>query len=153
MLTFFFFQFTFFSSSSSFQACVAAMAQYADREETRQYVSAEMLPKMHKVTLECKDQEQLEKLSRNLREKDVEHSLWVCRPCMNGCFSLHTTYTNGISHQCQLRCSRLSSQRTFQHVLRRDPIADLLCQSFSKSSNASVDAASDDVVWGCCKDG
>ena len=61
-------------------ASVAAIADFPEREETKQYVSLKNLKSMTKVVLEVKGETQLESLSEKLRTNDVEHHCWREQP-------------------------------------------------------------------------
>ena len=61
-------------------ACTAAMWQYRDAEETKEYAAPGNIENMHKVVLAAKDDAQLLAAADKLKAKGIEHWLWTEHP-------------------------------------------------------------------------
>ncbi|CAL1533242.1 unnamed protein product [Lymnaea stagnalis] len=59
-------------------SCTAAIHLYYKDEVTQEYLSD--LDRMHKIVLEAKDEESLNKLSETLKENNIDHKLWLEQP-------------------------------------------------------------------------
>ena len=61
-------------------ACTAALWQYREAEETKEYMAPSNIENMHKVVLAAKDEDQMRFAAEKLKAKGVEHWLWTEHP-------------------------------------------------------------------------